>query len=237
MFVKGRKAYPPLFKKTLKSYYMAMPQEKLIRSEIVKAGARLYARGYVAGADGNISARLDKRRILITPSGVSKGFMRPSDLIITDMAGKQLSGKGKPSSEIKMHLLIYSLRPDVAAVVHAHPQAATGYAAAGLLPDKPITAESVLTLGRIALAPYGTPSTDEVTDGLRPFVKGCDTFLLSNHGAATCGKTVEKALFAMETLEHIAQISLVTKILGRSRAISGENLKKLAAIRSLLKKS
>ncbi|MFA5162788.1 MAG: class II aldolase/adducin family protein [Elusimicrobiales bacterium] len=207
-----------------------MSSEAALRRDIAEAGRRLYAAGLVAGADGNISARLDERRILITPSGSAKGFLRPRDMVVTDMEGRPERG-GKASSEIKMHLLVYSVRPDARAVVHAHPPAATGYAAAGLAPDKPLTAESVLMLGPVALAPYGAPGTREVVDAMRPYVKSRDVLLMANHGAAAWGATVEQALFRMETLEHIARIDLATRILGRSRPIGGKNLEKLISLR------
>lgn len=213
-----------------------MNTESALRDSIVEAGRRLYARGYLAGADGNVSARLGARRLLVTPSGVCKGFMKPADLVMTDMSGGPVSGNGAPSSELKMHLLIYAARPDVAAVVHAHPPVVTGYAAAGLKPDSPVIAEAILTLGKIALAPYGTPGTAEVTDGMRAFVNDCDAILMANHGAVTCGTDVEKALFKMETLEHIAEINLVTEVLGRKSEITGGNLKKLLALRAALAK-
>lgn len=221
-----------------KSYHIeSMSGEQQLRETIVEAGRRLYAKGYLAGADGNISARLDENRLLVTPSGVCKGFMKPEDLIITDMAGRPLTPNGAPTSELKMHLLIYAQRPEVAAVVHAHPPVATGYSAAGIAPDSPVVAEGILTLGKIALAPYGTPGTAEVTDGMRAHVRESDAILMANHGAVTCGPDVEKALFKMETLEHIAEINLVTEVLGRKSEISRENLQKLLALRaSLVKK-
>ncbi len=213
-----------------------MDAEARLREEIVEAGRRLYAKGYIAGGDGNISARLPGGRLLVTPTGIGKGFMQPGDIVMTDMAGLPISANGAPSSELKMHLLIYAARPEVNAVVHAHPPLATGYAAAGIMPDSPVVAEGILTLGRMALAPYGTPGSTEVTDGMAPYVKECDAILLSNHGAVTCGPTVEQALFKMETLEHIAQINLVTEVLGRKNEITGENLRKLAVLRAALVK-
>jgi len=135
---------------------------------------------------------------------------------------------------LKMHLLVYAARPEAAGIVHAHPPIVTGYASAGMVPDRPIVAEGIMTLGKIALAPYGTPGSTEVTDGMVPFVKDCDAILMANHGAVTVGGNVEQALFRMETLEHIAEIHLVTEVLGRKSEISADNLRKLAVLRSAL---
>jgi len=209
-----------------------MKTEKELRLDIVEAGRRLYASGLIAGGDGNISVRLPGDTLLATPSGKSKGFLRPEDLVITDMNGRPLRGEaGRPSSEIQMHLLFYRQRPDVMAVVHAHPPTATGYAAAGLSLDKPLIAEAVLTLGKLALAPYGTPGTPEVSQGLAALVPDHDAILMANHGAVTSGPDLDQALYRMETVEHFAKISLVAHILGREKAISEENVKRLEKAR------
>jgi len=208
--------------------------EKQLRLAIVETGEKIYSHGFVAANDGNISVRLDSKRILTTPTGVSKGFMKPQDIAVVDYSGNMLKGKIKPSSELKMHLLIYKSRPDVNAIVHAHPPVSTGFAAAGIALDKPIIAEAVVTLGKVPLAPYGTPGTSEVTEGLAPFVKDNDAILMSNHGAVTYGASLEQALFRMETLEHFAKICLVTKLLGKENAFSDCELEKLSALRAKL---
>lgn len=205
-----------------------MKTENELRQDIVEAGRRLYASGLIAGGDGNISVRLPDGTLLTTPSGKSKGFLKPHDLVITDMDGRPVKGEnGRPSSEIQMHLLFYRLRPDVAAVVHAHPPTATGYAAAGETLDKPLIAEAVLTLGKLALAPYGTPGTPEVAQGLAGLVPTHDAILMANHGAVTAGPDLDQALYKMETVEHFAKISLVTRLLGKEKAISEANVKRL----------
>ncbi|MFA6584493.1 MAG: class II aldolase/adducin family protein [Elusimicrobiaceae bacterium] len=205
--------------------------ETELRQQIIEAGRRLYLRGFVAANDGNISARLGNGLILTTPTGISKGFMREEDLAVTDSDGNMISGPAKPSSEIKMHLLIYRTRPDINAVVHAHPPHATGFAAAGRHLNDPIIAEPVVTLGDIPLAPYGTPGTTELTESLEPFILKNDAVLMANHGAVTYAASVEKALFMMESLEHYAAITLVTDIIGRKSFISPENMEKLRVIR------
>lgn len=205
--------------------------ETELRNQLAEAGRRLYAAGLVAANDGNISARLPGGLVLATPAGVSKGFMNPDELCVTDMNGKKISGGLNPSSEIKMHLLVYNLRPDINAVVHAHPPTATGFAAAGIALNEPLIAEAAVTVGPIALAPYGTPGTTELTDALKPFIAGHNAALLANHGVVTYGRDVMQALFMMETVEHYARIALVTRMLGRSAPIPACQLAKLDELR------
>ncbi|RKY58435.1 MAG: class II aldolase/adducin family protein, partial [Candidatus Latescibacterota bacterium] len=133
-----------------------------LRRDIIHVCQRMYQRGYVAANDGNVSARVSEDRILITPSGMSKGFIREDQLILCDMEGKVISGNLKPSSELPMHLMVYRERPDVNAVVHAHPVVATGFAVAGIPLAQCVLPEVVLTVGAVPVAEYGTPSTEEV---------------------------------------------------------------------------
>lgn len=209
----------------------AIKTELEYRREICAAGRWLLERGYVGTTDGNLSVRLDAQRILITPTGVSKGAMHPADLVVVDGDGRRLSGERMPSSEIAMHLLIYRRRPDVHAVCHAHPPAATGYAAAGVALDKPLLCEVVTTLGTIPLAPFATPGTHELPDALEPFVERHDSILMANHGVVTCGPDLLTASYRMETTEHFARISLVTEILGRQALLSTEQVNRLLAAR------
>src|SRR5919202_2138756 len=161
--------------------------EPQLRADIVEVGRRLYARGYTAANDGNISVRLDSARLLMTPKNVCKGFMSPDMMCITDLEGRKLAGDRDPSSEMQMHLEVYRQRPDVNAVVHAHPPIATGFATAGVPLDKAVLAEVVTTLGSIPIAEYATPSTTELPDAVRKYVKAHDGMLLANHGALTVG--------------------------------------------------
>lgn len=208
-----------------------MKSEHEHKQAIVEIGRRLYDRGFIAAGDGNISVRLDDGSILTTPRSVCKGFLTPDMLVKVSIEGQKLSGTHDPSTELSMHLLIYRERSDARAVVHAHPPCGTGYAAAGLALDKALVSEVVLTLGCIPLADYGTPSTDELTDSMRPLVKHHDALLMANHGAVAYGPTLETAYGRMETLEHFARISLVAKILGRERELSRENVDKLIDLR------
>src|SRR5688572_17080035 len=205
--------------------------EEQIRADIVEAGRRLYARAYIASNDGNISARLDERRLITTPKSVSKGFMTPDMMVVVDFDGKKVSGERDPSTELPMHLEIYRNRPDVGAVVHAHPPLATGFAVAGIPLTRAVLAEVITTLGSIPIAAYGTPSTSELPDAVRKYIKAHDGMLLANHGAVTCGPDVMSAYFKMETIEHFAKISLVARLLGRENLISRGEVERLQGLR------
>jgi len=209
-----------------------MQCERRYRREIVSFGEMLHRRGYVAAMDGNLSVRLDEERILSTPTAVSKGMMRPSDLVIVDREGRHLSGRRRVSSEIAMHTLIYELRPDIQAVVHAHPPTATGFAAAGMALNQPLVCEVVIGLGSIPLARYGTPGTPELGETLAPLIPQYDAILMSNHGVVAYGSDLQEAYMKMEIVEHFAQIALVAHCLGRQQPLNDENLEKLMVARS-----
>jgi L-fuculose-phosphate aldolase len=182
--------------------------------------------------DGNLSVRLKADRILVTPTGVSKGAMQAGDMEVVDPEGKRISGRRNVTSEIGMHLLIYRMRPDVAAIVHAHPPTATGFAAAGIALTEPLVCEVVMGLGCIPLARYGTPGTSELAQSLEPYVADYDAILMSNHGVVTYGDTLEHAYMKMETVEHFAQIALVTHLLGRQQPLKEVEIEKLLTARS-----
>jgi L-fuculose-phosphate aldolase len=210
---------------------MSTRVEEQIRAEIVEVGRRMYARGYVASNDGNISARLDDQRLLTTPTAVSKGYMTPDMMVIVDFDGNRISGERKASSELKMHLEIYRNRPDVNAVVHAHPPLATGFAVAGIPLTRAVLAEVITTLGSVPIAEYATPSTAELPEAVRKYIKAHDGMLLANHGAVTCGDSVTSAYHKMETIEHFAKISLVARLLGRENLISRGEVERLQGLR------
>jgi L-fuculose-phosphate aldolase len=210
----------------------AVKTEDEHRADVCTAGRWMRERGYVPSTDGNISVRLDSRRILTSPTAISKGMMTPDDLVITDLEGKKLSGRRNPSSELPMHLLIYRRRPDVSAVCHAHPPVATGYAAAGVALDRALLSECVIALGSIPVARYGTPGTAELTDAIEPLIQRYDAILLANHGVVTYGKDLLTAFFRMETTEHFARVSLVTVLLGKQVLLSSEDVEKLLAARA-----
>src|SRR6188472_3999886 len=205
--------------------------EGQLRDTIVEVGRRLYARGYTASNDGNISTRMDDRRLLMTPKSVCKGFMTPDMMVITDLEGKKLTGERDPSSEMQMHLEVYRQRPDARAVVHAHPPIATGFAVAGIPLDRAVLAEVVTTLGSVPIAEYATPSTKELPDAVSKYVQAHDGMLLANHGALTMGKDLFSAYYKMETIEHFAKISLVARLLGGERILSREEVFRLQDLR------
>jgi L-fuculose-phosphate aldolase len=210
---------------------MADRSEQQIRDDIVEVGRRLYARGYTASNDGNISVRLDAARLIMTPTSVCKGFMTPDMMCITDREGRKIAGDRNPSSEMQMHLEVYRQRPEVQAVVHAHPPIATGFAVAGIPLDRAVLAEVVTTLGSVPIAEYATPSTRELPEAVRKYVKAHDGMLLANHGALTLGVDVFAAYYKMETIEHFAKISLVARMLGGERLLSREEVSRLEKLR------
>jgi len=204
-----------------------------LRLDIVEVGRRLWTRGYVASNDGNISVRLPGDRLLVTPASVSKGFMSPEMMVITDMDGRVIEGAPgrKASSEILMHLVAYRHRPDVHAVVHAHPPLSTGFAVAGIPLDRAVLAEVVTTLGAIPIADYATPSTPALPAAVEPYVKTHDAMLLANHGALALGADLFAAYYKMETIEHFARISLVARMLGRENTLSRDEVGRLQQLR------
>lgn len=207
-------------------------EEKELRQKIVEAGKRLHARFFVASNDGNISARLNDNEILITPTSVNKGDMTPEQLLKVDFQGHVLSGLLKPTSEMKMHLAVFRQRPDVRAIVHAHPPAATGFAACHLRLDQDVVLpEVVFGLGKIGFAEYGTPTTEEVPKSVEKEIADCEALLLSNHGALTVGEEVLQAYYRMEVLEMYARVRLVTKILGGPKALSESQVEELLRVR------
>src|SRR5262247_1868288 len=205
--------------------------EETLRADIVEIGRRMYARGYTASNDGNISVRLGADRLLMTPKSVCKGFMTPDMMCITDLDGRKLQGDRDPSSEMLMHLEVYRQRPDAQAVVHAHPPTATGFAVAGIPLDRAVLAEVLTTLGSIPIAEYATPSTRELPEAVRKYIKAHDGMLLANHGALTVGADLYAAYYKMETIEHFAHISLVARMLGRENLISREEVMRLQELR------
>jgi L-fuculose-phosphate aldolase len=210
----------------------AMKSEEEHRRDICAVGRWIHGRAFVASTDGNISVRLDAHRVLTSPTAISKGMMSPEDLVITDLEGRKLAGRREASTELAMHLLIYNRRPDVHAVCHAHPPAATGYAAAGIPLNRALLSELVIALGCIPVAPYGTPGTRELSDSLEPMVQHYDAILLANHGVVTCGPDLLTAFFRLETVEHFAQVSLVTELLGKQVLLSGQDVEKLLVARA-----
>jgi L-fuculose-phosphate aldolase len=197
------------------------------RQDIVRVGRLMFEKGWIASNDGNISIRMDDRSILATPAGVSKGMISPDDLILCDMEGNQVSGEGRPTSEILMHLTIYRMRPDVHAVVHAHPPVATGFAVAGRPLNLGTLPEVIVALGAVPLAGYGVPGTPALSETLLPYLANYDAVLLANHGVTAYGADVFRAFFRMDTVEHFARITLVAELLGGPKVLPRLEIQKL----------
>ena len=204
--------------------------EQTARSEIVRIGRLLYERGYVVSSDGNISVRLSDNRIVATPTMMSKNRMTEDALAVVDAEGKPLNDR-RASSELAMHLLIYRERADVRAVCHAHPPHGTAFAVAGLAIDQPILSEVILALGCVPLAEYGTPSTSELTEAMRPLVKHHNALLMANHGAVAYGADLWQAFDRLETLEHTARITVLARTLGSPRSLPADAIEKLIRLR------
>ena len=204
--------------------------EQTARREIVRVGKLMYERSYVVSSDGNVSVRLDDGRIVATPTQVNKGRMTEEMLAVTDTEGRPLNDR-RASSELAMHLLIYREREDVRAVCHAHPPHGSAFAVAGLAIDAPILSEVILTLGCVPLAEYGTPSTDELTEAMRPLVRHHNALLMANHGAVAYGADLWQAFDRLETLEHTAKIAILARILGGARDLPPDSIEKLIEVR------
>ncbi len=202
-----------------------------IKQEICEIGKKIYDLGFVAANDGNISVKVSENEFYCTPTGVSKGYMTPDMIIKVDAEGNKLEGTLNPSSEIKMHMRVYRERPDVNAVVHAHPPIATAFTVAGVPMNEYILPEAVLTIGDVPTCTYGTPSTMEIPDSLMPYIQEHDAFLLENHGALTVGNTLQRACFTMEEVEFNAKINFYARQLGAVKEIPDNQMEKLMDLR------
>lgn len=208
------------------------------RQEIVRIGAMLHQKGFVGATDGNISVRLERDQVLVTPSGVSKGFMTPAQMVLTDLDGRvlqteRLDGRTmRPSSEFPMHLQCYGQRPDVRAVVHAHPPVAIACTIAGISLSPPVLPEVVVTLGTVPTAPYATPGTPEGAAAIRELILQRDAILLDHHGVVAVGQSVMDAYLKLEKVEHAAEIILAATQLGRVTTLQLEQIETLLEIRA-----
>lgn len=199
----------------------------LLRAQVVRTCRRLYERGLIAGQDGNVSVRLAPDRILVTPAGFSKADVGEDDLVMMALDGTRISGPHEASSEVAMHLAAYRARPDVGAVVHAHPPVATAFAVAGeSLPDD-VLPELTVLVGTVPLVAYATPGTAALPAALAPWLPNHDAFLLANHGVTTLGRTLAEAHRRMESVEQCANILLTARLLGRVNALGAEDVRVL----------
>ena len=210
-----------------------MINEEQIKEQICEIGRRIYAKGMVASNDGNISVKLSENEFLCTPTGVSKGFMTTEYICKVDKDGNVIEANPgfKPSSEIKMHMRVYRERPDVNAVVHAHPLYATSFAIAGIPLTDPIMPEAVIALGSVPIAEYGTPSTEEIPNAISKYLQSYDAVLLANHGALSFSDSLLNAYHKMESLEFYAQLLYQAKMLGGPKLLTDEQVEGLYEIR------
>ena len=206
----------------------------VMKTAMIRTGQKLYARGLVAGTDGNLSVRLDDDRILITVSGVAKGFLETGDLAIVDINGKHIQGDLQASSEMGMHLSVYQERPEIRACVHSHAPYATAFAVAGIGLARDVLPEVVLLVGDIPLTDYAPPGTDEVAKVIRPHLPTCNALLLRNHGLLTFGRSLDEAYHRHETVEHYAKIVHLARQLGNVDAIPSDDYQRLEKMRQKL---
>jgi len=217
--------------------YAERQQEAELRAEIVRVGRLLWERGFVAASDGNLSIRLGQDRLLATPSGFSKGFFSLSDVVLCNLEGQavyssyQNRKKLKPSSEILLHLEVYRQRPDVHAVVHAHPPLAVAFTIAGVSLAECVLPEVVVNLGQVATTAYATPSTAEGPQVIRELIRDHDALILDRHGTVTVGKTLFEAYMKLEKVEHLAQVTLAARQLGQVGLLPQEEIRKLVEMR------
>ena len=204
-----------------------------LKEQVCDICHKMWQLGWVAANDGNVTVRLEDGTFLATPTGMSKSFITPEKLVRIQADGTVLEGLPgyRPSTEIKMHMRCYRERPDIGAVLHAHPPVATGFAVAGKSLDEYSMIETVIAMGSIPLTPYGTPSTEEVPEAIAPYLADHDAFLLQNHGALTVGCDVVTAYYRMESLEQFAKVSLVAQLLGGAKELSRENIHRLIDLR------
>jgi L-fuculose-phosphate aldolase len=204
---------------------------KRIIQDMISIGQRLYNRKYIVGSEGNISCRINQEKILVTRSGACKGEMREDDIIPIDLSGKVLKKEVRPSSEIQLHLAVYRERPDVKAVIHAHPPVAVSLTLAGIPLDQPYLPECILLLGSVPTADYARPSTDQVPASIEEYIRKTDILLLTRHGSVTVGKNLKEAFQKLEILENTARIVWLAKQVGNPLPMALEEVKEIQKLR------
>src|SRR5205809_962857 len=208
--------------------------EHKLKEQICEIGRRLYAKGFAAANDGNITYRLNAKEILCTPTMVSKGFLKPDDICKVDYDGKQLAGTKKRTSEVLLHLSVYKTRPDVQAVVHCHPPHATAFAVAREPIPKCVLPEVEVFLGEVPMAVYETPGGQKFADTVLPYTKGCNTIILANHGTVTFGPDLEKAYFNTEIIDAYCKILILARQLGRINFFTDQQARELLELKKKL---
>lgn len=213
---------------------MSIPAET--KSEIIETGKIMYDKGFVPGTAGNISVLCDNK-IYITASGSCLGRLKETDIAVYDLDSLSVIGNAKPSSEFKMHLSIYKNRPEIRAIVHGHPPKATTCAVSGIELKEPLVAEAYFSLGEVPIVNYSLPSSDKLAQEVANAFTRYEAVLMANHGAAVIGKSLKNALYKFETLEAYAEITLWTKLLGRSNPLSNEDLVDITRLKEQTHKS
>lgn len=209
---------------------MHIPSDS-VRQDIVTVCQRLYARGFIVGTEGNVSVRVAPNRLWITPAGHHKGFLRPEDLVLIDLEGYVHFGQGRPSSEAPMHLVLYRDRPDIGAVVHAHPPLATALTVARYRLEPALLPEAVVLLGEVPTVPYEMPTTQHFAQQISTAMRHAPAALLENHGGVAVGSTLQAAFNILETVERVAEIFYLAKTLGRVHPLSPAAVEALQALR------
>lgn len=202
-----------------------------VRRDIVFTGKRVYEKGLVSATDGNISVRMMPDRLMITPAGSCLGSLNVNDLVYVDLQGQILQANIKPSSELPMHLEIYRQRPDINAIIHAHPGKTIAFTVAGKDLSRPVLPEVVVMFGKIPVAHYATPSTSESAEVIKDYVKDHEVIVLDHHGAVSLGKSLEDAYHKMEKLEHTANVLFTASQLGEVKELGQQDLDKLLQLK------
>ena len=208
-----------------------MPKLNKLRKKLIEIGSSLYRSGMLAGTDGNLSARIDEKLVLVTRSGAAKGRLKASDFVTVDLSGKVLKSKIRPSTEAAMHLTVYNARPDIWACVHTHPPFATSFAVAGIKLERNVLPEVTVFVGEIPLIDYAPPGVGAISKAIKPFLLENNALLLRNHGLLTFGRTIEEAFYRHETVEHYARIMFLAMRLGNVNTIPDNDLIRLDELR------
>lgn len=204
--------------------------EPAARDQVIECCRRMHERGLISGGEGNVSVRVGRSRVVVTPSGVNKGFLKPADLVVTDLDGRVVKGRGKPSSEVRVHLAAYRVRPEVGAVVHAHPPTAVAFTIAGVGLAQCVVPEAIITLGEVAVAPYVTPTTEALAAEVERLLVDHDVVMMDRHGSVTLGRDVFEAYDRLEALEHTARITFLARALGPLKPLPREEVERLRAL-------
>ena len=209
----------------------AFVSEFKLKEQMCEIGRRIWLKGFCAGNEGNHSYRIGENRVLCTPTGISKGFLKPDDICVTDMEGKQISGKRKRTSEMLLHLVIYKARPDVKAVIHSHPPHATAFAVANVDLPTCIHPEAEVFLGAVKTAKYVRPGDARLGESILPYVKDSNTIILQNHGTVSFDVDLESAYYKLEIVDAYSRILILAKQIGSIRPLDGNEMKELLELK------